>query len=114
MPSLMNALDPIPQIRVAEAWRLRATQAGRSARGLVATVQLWEGDVMRLSRTFHLDDEAETTEVLEEYTAHCGATPELLEQALRDLYVGIEEALRRQAEPVERPKKADIGEEAQR
>jgi len=114
MPGIMNGLDPAPQVELADPWRLLATQAGRSAYGLRATVQLWKGPAMRQTLVCDLDEKDEVHEVVEAFAAECGVTHEVLEQALRDLYVGIEEALRRQAEPVERPKKADLGEEAQR
>jgi putative DNA primase/helicase len=70
---------------------------------------------MRLSRLYNLDEKDELHEVIEDFAILCGATHEVLEEALQRLYVGIEEALRRPPAPAERAKPADdIGTEAQR
>jgi uncharacterized protein (DUF927 family) len=103
----MMGLDPSPDVPLTAPWHLLATQAGRFAYGLRATVQLWEGGEMRLSRTFNLDDPDEATEVADTYVVRSGATPEALKEALAELQTKIELALRRQADPAAHPKKPD-------
>jgi hypothetical protein len=110
----MMGLDPSPDVPLTTPWHLLATQAGRFAYGLRATVQLWEGGNQRESRTFDLDDPDEAAEVIEVYAVRSSATAEALKEALAGLQTKIELALRRQADAAARPKKDDIGEEAQR
>jgi uncharacterized protein (DUF927 family) len=113
MPSIMSQLDPIPEVALTPPWRLLATEAGRFSRGLRSTVQLWEGEGLRLSRTVNLDDD-ELEEVAEEFAGRCGATPAEVQQALRDMHTGIEMALRRSPATSRAPKQPDIREEAHR
>ena len=113
MPSIMSQLDPIPEVALTPPWRLLATEAGRFSRGLRSTVQLWEGEVMRLSRTVNLDDD-ELEEVADEFAGRCGSTPAEVQQGLRDMHSGIEMALRRSPATSREPKQPDIREEAHR
>jgi len=107
--NIITPLDPIPQVELAHPWRLLAIGAGRFARGLRATVQLWEGDAMRSSKTITMDED-EMEEVAENFATPCGSALALVQQALRDLYGGIEEALRHADERKGRHR--DISEEA--
>src|SRR6516162_10117191 len=104
MASLMTGLDPSPDVPLTAPWHLLATQAGRFAYGLRATVQLWEGSTQRESRTFDLDDSDEVAEVIEVYVVRSGQAAKALKEALAEIQTKIELALRRQAEPAPRPK----------
>jgi uncharacterized protein (DUF927 family) len=103
----MNALHPFPDVPLTAPWHICATQAGRFAHGIRASVQLWEGEAMCLSRTFDLDDDDEAAEVVEEYADRSGATAEALVAALAHLHTKIELALRRQADPAARSKRLE-------
>jgi uncharacterized protein (DUF927 family) len=103
----MMGLDPAPDVPLTGPWHLLATQAGRFAYGLRATVQLWEDGTQRESRTFNLDDRDEKAEVVEDYVIRSSATAEALKEALAEIQTKIELALRRQAEPTARPKKPE-------
>jgi hypothetical protein len=54
MPSPMTTLDPAPEVVFADPWRLLATEAGRYARGLSSTVQMYEGQRLDRARTTYL------------------------------------------------------------
>jgi putative DNA primase/helicase len=103
----MTGLAPSPDVPLTGSWHVLATQAGRFAYGLRATVQLWEGGTQRESRTFDLDDPDEAAEVIEVYAVRSGATAKALKEALAELQTKIELALRRQADAAARPKKPD-------
>ena len=113
MPSIMTQLAPIPEVVITQPWRLLATEAGRFARGLRATVQLWEGESLRLSRTMNLDED-EMEEVAGSFAALCGYDAESVQQAIRDLHTGIELALRRPSDVPDRSRKEALSEEAAR
>jgi uncharacterized protein (DUF927 family) len=113
MPSIMTQLDPIPKVVIAQPWCLLATEAGRFARGLRATVQLWEEESLRLSRTMNLDED-EVEEVADSFAALCGYDIGIVQQAIRDLHTGIELALRRPSDAPGRSRKEALSEEAAR
>src|SRR5262245_48959958 len=98
MPSQMTALQPAPEVVFADPWRLLATEAGRFARGLSATIHLCEGQRRARARTTHLGmpDDVETCARSLAFSA--GVSEDSIRQALLDLIGEIEEALRRQGE----------------
>ena len=111
MPSVMNLLDPVIGRVIIEPWSVRATEAGRFARGLRATVQLWHHETMRLSRTLNMDQD-EVEEIAGTFAAICAIDAAIVEQAIRDLHTEIEGALRRQQDAPRHRQKEELGEEA--
>src|SRR5712691_1025889 len=87
----MITLHPAPKVQVAGgAWDLLATEAGRYAKGLRATYQLWNG-TLQDSRCVDLTDTAVYVQTI---AAKSGVDPALVERAVLDLLVMVEGILR--------------------
>jgi uncharacterized protein (DUF927 family) len=102
MPSQMTALDPAPEVVFADPWRLIATEAGRYARGLSSTVQMYEGQRLDRARMTHLGMPDDVEACVKSFAFSVGVSEDILRQALLDLMGGIEGALRRQEEDARR------------
>ena len=98
MPSQMTALDPAPEVVFADPWRLIATEAGRFARGLSATIHLCERQRRARARTTHLGIPDDVEACVKSFAFSAGVSEDAMRQALLDLMGGIEEALRLQEE----------------
>jgi putative DNA primase/helicase len=105
MPSQMTTLDPAPEVVFADPWRLIATEAGRYARGLSATIHLCEGQRRDRARITHLGIPDDVEACVKSFAFSAGISEHIIRQALLDLMGGIEEALRRQEEDARRARK---------
>jgi uncharacterized protein (DUF927 family) len=111
MPSVMTFLEPVIGRVIIEPWSARATEAGRFTRGLRATVQLWEHEIMHVSRTINMDQD-EVEEIASTFASICEIDAAMIQQAIRDLHTQIEVALRAQQDAPRHRRKAELGEEA--
>jgi hypothetical protein len=90
----MIRLDPAPSAPLpAEGWALIATEAGRYAIGLRATMQAWNG-TLQSARQLALANPESWTEFVAELTSLTGGTAEEITKILLTLGGSIEGALR--------------------
>jgi uncharacterized protein (DUF927 family) len=98
MSSQMTALNPAPEVVLADSWRLIATEAGRYARGLSSTVQMYQGQRLDRARMTHLGIPDDVEACVKSFAFSAGVSEDAMRQSLLDLMGGIEAALRRQEE----------------
>jgi hypothetical protein len=96
--AVMRPLDPaVEQALPIDGWRLVALDAGRYARGLQATVQTWNSDVVHTA-LLGLADPESWTDYIEVAATKAGCTAEHVRAALLTLTAAIEGQLRSQAQ----------------
>jgi hypothetical protein len=97
----MIPLDPCPKEPLpAAGWELLATEAGRYATGLRATVQVWNGD-LQATRQLALAHPQSWTDFITPLAAQLGVTPEALRTILLHLTAGVEGVLRQAEQAVD-------------
>jgi hypothetical protein len=93
----MIALDPaIEQALPCEGWKLMATEAGRDADGLRATIQVWNGEP-QASQQLALAQSDSWGAFVEKIATLTGVIAEEIEKAILTLAAGVEGQLRQLA-----------------
>jgi P4 family phage/plasmid primase-like protien len=96
----MIPLDPAPSAPLPGGqWELTATEAGRYANGLRATVQVWNG-TLRACRQLAFAHQQHWVTFVEEVAARVGCPHDDIVQALLTLTTAVEGLLRQRAESV--------------
>jgi hypothetical protein len=90
----MIQLDPVPKQGLpCDGWEAIATEAGRYATGLRATIQVWNSE-LRTVRQLALADPDSWTDFVSEISTLIDTAPDPVVQALRTLAGGVEGVLR--------------------
>ena len=89
----MIPLDPLPTVTLADGWELLATEAGRYANGLTATVQVLNGTV-KACQNIALGEPKERNAFMENVAQLVGLSTEALLAKMLELAAGVEGSLR--------------------